>query len=458
MHWCSVPDAGLCPQKPTYANLNSTIVTLLIKDKSIIMVVEVKAPSPGESVTEVGISSWYVKNGDYVRRDDKVADIESDKAMLELYAEESGQVTLLASEGDTVSVGSVIFTLNTSAAPSAAASTPAAATTTAAASPSPTPATTAAPASANTTYATGVPSPSADRILHEKGLTAQQVTGSGRDGRITKGDVLAYSPSPSDGNGASAPKTAAPAASSAPTPPKTPGGGERVVRREKMSKLRQTLASRLVSVKQETAMLTTFNEVDMSAIMDTRKRYKDRFKEVHQVNLGFMSFFSKACAIALQEFKAVNASIDKDEIVYHDYVDMSIAVSTDRGLVVPVVRNVESLSLADIEAKIMELAERARINKISIDEMLGGTFTITNGGVFGSLMSTPILNPPQSAILGMHKIQERPMVINGQIVARPMMYLALSYDHRIVDGRESVSFLVRVKELLEDPIRLLLHV
>jgi len=309
----------------------------------------------------------------------------------------------------------------------------------------------AAPAAVGS-YAQGVPSPSAQKLAEDKGVPLANVAGTGRDGRITKTDVVqalnqpAAAPAPVSKPAASA--AAAPAASSA--------AFSREVRRVKMTQLRKTLAGRLVSVKNETAMLTTFNEVDMTNILALRKKYKDKFAEKHGVNLGFMSFFSKACAEALKEFPAVNAAIDGADFVYHDYVDMGIAVSTDRGLMVPVVRNVESLSLAEIEKEILRLADRARTGKITIEEMQGGTFTITNGGVFGSLLSTPILNPPQSGILGMHKTQERPVALDGQVVIRPMMYLALSYDHRIIDGKESVSFLVRVKEYLEDPSRLLL--
>ncbi|HRW98974.1 MAG TPA: 2-oxoglutarate dehydrogenase complex dihydrolipoyllysine-residue succinyltransferase, partial [Cyclobacteriaceae bacterium] len=304
-----------------------------------------------------------------------------------------------------------------------------------------------APASGDKSYAAGHPSPAAAKILSEKGISPDQVQGSGVGGRITKEDA-----NKAQAGSVSKEKSASPAASSTPVP------GSREVRKEKMSSLRRTIAKRLVSVKNETAMLTTFNEVDMKPVMDLRSRYKDKFKEKYGVGLGFMSFFTKAVCAALQEFPAVNAYIDGDEVIYHDYCDISIAVSTPRGLVVPVIRNAEALSMADIEKEVVRLATKGRDGKLSIDEMTGGTFSITNGGVFGSMLSTPILNPPQSAILGMHNIVQRPIALNGEVVIRPIMYLALSYDHRIVDGKESVSFLVRVKEMLEDPGRLILGI
>ncbi|MCE3008614.1 MAG: 2-oxoglutarate dehydrogenase complex dihydrolipoyllysine-residue succinyltransferase [Bacteroidetes bacterium] len=410
---------------------------------------KITVPSPGESITEVTIDAWLKTDGQYVERDEPLADIQSDKAMLTVYAEDAGILQIKAKAGDTVAVGAVIAEIDTDAkAPAttaqpkqegvASSATPVAATAT------------ASPAVATHTYATGVPSPAAERVLHEKGLKPEDVTGTGRDGRITKADALqATAPAIQPGNGAS-PQAQA-------TIPAAPTGS-RTERAEKMSQLRKTLAKRLVAAKNDTAMLTTFNEVDMSAILDLRKQYKDRFKEVHGIGLGFMGLFGKACAQALMEFPQVNAYLDGDSLLFHDYVDIGIAVSTERGLVVPVVRGVEQLSVAEIEQSIGDIAKKARENRITIADMQGGTFTITNGGVFGSLLSTPILNPPQSAILGMHKIEERPMALNGQVVIRPMMYLALSYDHRVIDGKESVSFLVRVKEYLEDPIRLMLGV
>jgi 2-oxoglutarate dehydrogenase E2 component (dihydrolipoamide succinyltransferase) len=411
---------------------------------------EIKVPSPGESITEVTIESWLKKDGDYVQKDEPLADIQSDKATLTVYAESAGKLAIVAKAGDTIAVGTVIARIDTDAAPQAANGAPAKPE----AKPEPKTETKAEPAkAAATTYAAGVPSASAAKIMSEKGISPEVIEGSGKGGRITKADVV------TQGAAAKAP-AAQPAAQAKPATaaPASVFTGERTVTRQKMTQLRKTLAARLVSVKNETAMLTTFNEADMTAILDLRKKYKDRFKEVHEVGLGFMSFFVKACCMAVADFPATNASIDGDELVYHNYVDMGIAVSTDRGLMVPVVRNAESKSLWDIEKEIAALAERARTGQITIAEMQGGTFTITNGGVFGSLMSTPILNPPQSAILGMHKIQERPVVLNGQVVVRPMMYLALSYDHRVIDGRESVSTLVRIKEYLEDPTRLLLAV
>jgi 2-oxoglutarate dehydrogenase E2 component (dihydrolipoamide succinyltransferase) len=356
---------------------------------------------------------------------------------MELNAEKSGILHIVAEEGADLKIGDLFCTIEEGAAPAASAA------------PAPVAekapeAVVAAPAAASDSYAKGSPSPAASKILAEKGMDASAVSGSGRDGRITKEDAMKAQPAPA----AAAPKAeAAPAAS-----------GERTTRDEKMSKLRQTIAKRLVAVKNETAMLTTFNEVDMKPLMDLRSKYKDAFKEKHQIGLGFMSFFTKAVCMALQEFPAVNAQINGDEVRYHSYCDVSIAVSTEKGLMVPVIRNAEDLSLDGIEKEIKRLALRARDGKLSMDEMSGGTFSITNGGVFGSMLSTPIINPPQSAILGMHNIVDRPVAINGNVEIRPIMYVALSYDHRIIDGKESVSFLVRVKELLEDPARMLLMV
>jgi 2-oxoglutarate dehydrogenase E2 component (dihydrolipoamide succinyltransferase) len=412
---------------------------------------EIKVPPVGESITEVTLSRWLKKDGDQVAMDEAVAELESDKATFELTAEKAGVLKTIAKEGDVLPIGAVVCTIEgagaaTAQAPKAEAQATPTATATA----------------TEKTYASGTPSPAAAKILAEKGIDSKTVAGSGVGGRITKGDALSavtadlVSENPQGGGPKTIPsstkteiKTPAEAA------PKAQDGRER---REKMSPLRKTVARRLVSVKNETAMLTTFNEVDMSPIMELRAKYKDKFKEKHGVGLGFMSFFTKAVCEALKEWPAVNARIDGDEIVYSNFADISIAVSAPKGLVVPVIRNADSMGLADIEKAVAALAAKARDNKLTIDEMTGGTFTITNGGVFGSMMSTPIINSPQSAILGMHNIIERPVAVNGQVVIKPMMYVALSYDHRIIDGRESVSFLVRVKQLLEDPARLLLGV
>lgn len=396
---------------------------------------EMKVPAVGESITEVTISTWLKKDGDFVKLDEVIAEVESDKATFELPAEANGILRIVAKEKTTLPIGGLICKIEvTDGAPVTNTATPAATTTTT------TPAST-------TSYAAGTPSPAAAKILDEKGIGSNQVSGTGVGGRITKEDAVKAQPTA---------KETKPAPSLA--PPVIASGGARTERREKMTSLRKTIAKRLVAVKNETAMLTTFNEVDMKPVMDLRSKYKDQFKEKYGVGLGFMSFFTKAVCVALKDFPAVNASIDKDEIIYHDYCDVSIAVSTPRGLVVPVIRNAESLTFSQIESEVIRLATKGRDGKLSIEEMTGGTFSITNGGVFGSMLSTPIINPPQSAILGMHNIVERPVVKNGEIVVRPIMYLALSYDHRIVDGRESVSFLVRVKEMLEDPGRLILGV
>jgi len=393
--------------------------------------IDIKVPTVGESISEVSLANWLKKEGDYVNRDEVLCELESEKATFELNAEQAGILHLIAKEGDTLAIGDVVCQIDETAAKPASAATPA--------PEAPKKEEKAAPAKTETkTESKPVAAqsdvkatPVAQAIMAEKQVKPTEVKGSGSLGRIMKQDVL-----------------------EALSHPGRKGGNEafsRDEKREKMSNLRRTVSRRLVEAKNSTAMLTTFNEVDMTRIMEIRKQYKDTFKESHGVNLGFMSFFTKACCIALQEWPAVNAYIDGEELVYHDYCDISIAVSAPKGLVVPVIRNAESLSMAEIEAKVGELAKKARENKLTIEEMTGGTFTITNGGVFGSLMSTPIINIPQSAILGMHKIQERPMAINGKVEVRPMMYLAVSYDHRIIDGRESVSFLVRVKELLENP-------
>ncbi|MHA8102203.1 2-oxoglutarate dehydrogenase complex dihydrolipoyllysine-residue succinyltransferase [Aquirufa nivalisilvae] len=403
-------------------------------------VLEVKVPPVGESITEVTVSVWNKKSGDTVALDEVLCELESDKATFELPAESAGVLQIIAESGAVVPIGGILATITVGA----GAITPQAAVT-------PPTSNVAAPVAApvsGESYAAGHPSPAAAKILDEKGIAASQVAGTGVGGRITKDDAQNAQPA--------APVTATPAPAASPAP--ASASDARGSRREKMSSLRKTVARRLVAVKNETAMLTTFNEVDMKPVMDLRSKYKDKFKEKHGVGLGFMSFFTKAVCVALKEFPSVNAKIDGDEMVFHDFCDISIAVSAPKGLVVPVIRNAENLSLAGIESEVVRLAVKARDNKLSLEEMTGGTFTITNGGVFGSMMSTPIINAPQVAILGMHNIVERPVVVDGQIVIRPMMYLALSYDHRIIDGRESVSFLVRVKQLLEDPARLLLDI
>lgn len=413
------------------------------------MSLEIKVPTVGESITEVTLAQWLKQDGDYVEMDENIAELESDKATFELPAEKAGILRIIAQEGDTLEIGAVVCTIEDGDAPAGEkkADAPAAAESAA-------PAAKAQEASEDTdTYAAGTASPAAAKILREKGIDPSTIKGTGKDGRITKEDAEKAQAK------SAAPKAEAKPAAAAAAPAASPAvAGARNERREKMSSLRKTIAKRLVSVKNETAMLTTFNEVNMQPIMDLRAKYKDIFKEKHGVGLGFMSFFTKAVTTALKEWPAVNARIEENEIVYSDFADISIAVSAPKGLVVPVIRNAESMSLYQIEKEIINLATKARENKLTIDEMTGGTFTITNGGVFGSMMSTPIINAPQSAILGMHNIVQRPIAENGQVVIRPMMYIALSYDHRIIDGRESVSFLVRVKQLLEDPARLLLEV
>ena len=397
-------------------------------------IIEIKVPSPGESITEVVISRWMKKDGEYVEKDEEMAEIESDKATLTVNAEESGALKILVAEGETVKVGQVVCSIDTSVkgekkveAPKVVAKAEA-------------PKAVAAPVketAKSESYASGTPSPAAKKLMEENKVPAAKLNGTGKDGRITKGDVVNALSAGFDSSA-------------------TAGwGGSRDTDRAKMTPLRKKLAQRLVSVKNETAMLTTFNEVDMSAIYELRSKYKDKFKEKFGTSLGFMSFFTKAVTEALNLFPAVNAMIDGEEIVYHKYADIGIAVSAPKGLVVPVVRNAEQMSLAQIETSIKNLALKARDNKITLEDMSGGTFTITNGGVFGSMMSTPIINPPQSAILGMHNVVDRPIAVNGQVVIRPMMYVALSYDHRIIDGRESVGFLVKVKEMLENPTKML---
>jgi len=391
---------------------------------------EIKVPTIGESITEVTLLKWIKPAGSYVERDAVIAELESEKATFEVNAEKAGSLEYLAKEGDTLAIGDLLARIDESATKPANSE----ATAPAKEIKAPTPPVTPITAPASDLKA----SPVASAMLADKKVDPKSVKPSGPQGKILKEDVLAALAQPG--------KIAFQGAAL----------NTRAVRSEKMSNLRKTTSRRLVDAKNTTAMLTTFNEADMSAILSIRAANKDKFKEVHGVGLGFMSFFAKACSIALAEWPSVNAFIDGDQVLYHDYADISIAVSTPRGLTVPVIRNVESLSMADIEKKVAELAAKARDSKLTQEELTGGTFTITNGGVFGSLMSTPIINIPQSAILGMHKIQERPVVIDGAIVARPMMYLALSYDHRIIDGRESVGFLVRVKELLENPALLLM--
>ncbi|WP_162341561.1 2-oxoglutarate dehydrogenase complex dihydrolipoyllysine-residue succinyltransferase [Cyclobacterium salsum] len=409
---------------------------------------EMHVPTVGESITEVTLATWLKEDGDHVSLDDIIAEVDSDKATFELPAEATGILRQVAKEGDTLEIGGLICKIEvTDGVPdeqeektqekSSQQSNQ-------------------ADGKKEDTYAAGHASPAASKILAEKDIDPKSVNGTGKDGRITKEDALkAEQPKAKP----AADKSAAPEKSKAEEQPREgKKAGARDSRREKMSSLRKTISRRLVSVKNETAMLTTFNEVNMKPIMDLRKQYKDKFKERYEVNLGFMSFFTKAVCIALEEWPAVNAQIDGNEIIYHHFCDISIAVSSPKGLVVPVIRNAEQLSFAEIEKEVVRLAIKAREGKLTIDEMTGGTFTLTNGGIFGSMMSTPIINAPQAAILGMHNIVERPMAVNGEVKILPMMYLALSYDHRIIDGRESVSFLVRVKELLEDPSRLLLGI
>ena len=413
------------------------------------MILEMKIPSPGESITEVEIAEWLVNDGDYVEKDQAIAEVDSDKATLELPAEESGTITLKAEVGDAVAVGEVVCLIDTSAEKPDGGNTgdkavskedekasgdkkPEEKKESKASSDSNKKA--PQPAEAKESYASGVPSPAARKILDEKGIAASGVKGSGKDGRITKEDALQAVPSMG-----------------------SPTGGNRGETRTKLSMLRRKVAERLVAAKNETAMLTTFNEVDMSAIFEIREEYKERFKEKHGVSLGFMSFFTKAVIRALKEFPAVNSMIDGKEMVTYEFYDISIAVSGPKGLMVPVIRNAENLTFRGIESEVKRLAIRAREGQITVDEMTGGTFTISNGGVFGSMLSTPIINPPQSGILGMHNIVERPIVRDGAIAIAPVMYLALSYDHRIIDGRESVSFLVAVKEALEDPREILME-
>ncbi len=412
------------------------------------MAFELKVPSPGESISEVEIAQWLVSDGDYVEKDQVICEVDSDKATLELTAEVAGAIKLIAEEGQTVEVGEVVCEIDTDAKAPEGSSAPKEEQAPKEekkeeSEPDPMPAKKEEPAKASSSggsdknYATGHPSVAAKKLMDENGLASNQIDGSGKNGRITKQDVVA---------------AMAAGISSAPV---QGWGGTRDERREKMSMLRRKVAERLVAVKNETAMLTTFNEIDMTNVMELRKQYKDQFREFHEVNLGFMSFFTKAVTEALNHFPAVNAQIDGKEIIFHEYADVGIAVSSPKGLMVPVLRNAEQMSLADIEKEIKRLAIKARDGKLSVDEMTGGTFTITNGGVFGSMMSTPIINPPQVAILGMHNIVERPVAINGKVEIRPIMYVALSYDHRIIDGKESVGFLVKIKEMIENPTKII---
>lgn len=398
--------------------------------KRFLMAIEIKVPTVGESISEVTLVKWLKKDGEYAERDEVIAELESEKATFEINAEQAGAVKQIAKEGDTLAIGDVVCSIDTDAPKPAAAA------------PTAKPAEAAAPVAKVATEPAAAPAnvdvkatPVAAAIIADKKIDSKKIVASGENGKIFKQDVLDALNNPGRN----------PAAEMF----------SRNDRPEKLSNLRKTISRRLVEAKNSTAMLTTFNEVDMTAIMEVRKKYKDKFKETHSVNLGFMSFFTKACCYALQKYPAVNAYLDGENIIYHDYCDISIAVSAPKGLVVPVIRNAESLSMAGVEAAVVDLATKAKNNKLTIEEMTGGTFTITNGGIFGSMMSTPIINIPQSAILGMHNIVERPMAINGQVVIRPMMYVALSYDHRIIDGRESVGFLVTVKQLLENPSLLL---
>lgn len=409
------------------------------------MAVDVKVPSVGESVKEGMIHRWHVKSGDYIARDQVLVELETDKATVEVVAEAAGVITLSKKQGDTVAVGEIIAVIDTMAAkPSDVVTNPVAAV---AAAPS-----TTTQAAAKIDQGQTL-SPAVRRIVEEAGVDPSKVQGTGRGGRLTKGDVLAQPAAP--GQRAVA-ETKSPSQATMAAPARAPGS--RLERREPMSMMRRRIAERLIQSQSTAAILTTFNEIDMTAVMALRAQYKDSFKEKYGVSLGFMSFFVKGAIEGLKAFPAINGWIEGHEIVYHDYFDIGVAVSSDRGLVVPVVRDADQLSFAESETAIGNFGKRARDGKITVDELTGGTFTVSNGGVFGSLMSTPILNPPQSGILGMHKIQDRPVVVNGQIVIRPMMYVALSYDHRIVDGREAVQFLVKVKECVEDPTRILLGV
>jgi 2-oxoglutarate dehydrogenase E2 component (dihydrolipoamide succinyltransferase) len=418
------------------------------------MAFEVRFPVVGESVQEGQVYKWRKKTGDYVKRDEVLVEIETDKATVEIVSESEGQLSILKKEGETVSIGEVLATLDSSVQQSSSSSQAAASEV-----PPPPPSTTPPSLKSKESVSSDSrpQSPAVARMVAEGKIDTSDIPGTGRDGRLTKEDLVKHAAKPVAAKDESVKVTAQTAKEPAKSNPPSQSS-DRVVRREKMSRIRQRIAERLVEAQHTAAMLTTFNEVDMSGIMEIRKRHKDVFKEKYGVNLGFMSFFVKAAVEALKAYPPINGYVDGHDIVYHDYCDIGVAVSTDRGLMVPVVRNCEGLSFSQVELSIAEYAKKGRDGKISLDDLNGGTFTISNGGVFGSLLSTPILNPPQSAILGMHKIQDRAVVINGEIVIRPMMYLALSYDHRIVDGKEAVGFLVKIKDALEDPSRLLLGV
>lgn len=405
-------------------------------------IIEIKVPALGESITEATVASWVKQVGDAVKLDETLCELESDKATVEVPAEAAGVLSeVLAPAGTTLQVGAILGRIDTAAKAAQPAEAP----------PRPSTKPASPPTDTAANYAAGLPSPAAAKLMREQGLTAESVSGSGRDGRITKADAQRAAAAPAEPATAQTPVVSAPSSG-------VVAEGQRTTRSEKMTSLRRTVARRLVSVKNETAMLTTFNEVDMFEVMALRRKYKDVFKEKYGVGLGLMSFFTAASCLALQEFPAVNAQISGDEIIYHDYCDIGVAVSAPKGLVVPVLRNAEELNFDEIERGILNLAQKARQGKISIEEMSGGTFTITNGGVFGSMLSTPIINAPQCAILGLHNIVERPVAIQGEVKIRPIMYLALSYDHRLIDGREAVGFLVRIKQLIEDPARLMLGV
>ena len=423
-------------------------------------VIEMKIPAVGESITEVTISEWVKQDGEQVAMDEVIAEIESDKATFELTAEAEGTLRIVAEAGTTLEIGALACKIETGSSASATKEKPTETSAQPQASKEKA-ASSAPPTNGQETYATGHASPAAAKILAEKGIEAKEVKGTGRDGRITKEDAEKAEKSQKSPEARKAPvetKTKPEPAATDGQPATPAPSGDREQRREKMTSLRRTIAKRLVAAKNETAMLTTFNEVDMQPVMDLRKKYKESFKEKYEVGLGFMSFFTKAACQALKEWPAVNAMIDGDELIFNEYCDVSIAVSSPRGLVVPVIRNADQLSFDQIEKEVIRLATKARDGKLSIEEMTGGTFTITNGGIFGSMLSTPIINQPQSAILGMHNIVQRPVAVDGEVVIRPVMYVALSYDHRVVDGRESVSFLYRIKELIEDPTRLLLGI
>ncbi|TVQ42693.1 MAG: 2-oxoglutarate dehydrogenase complex dihydrolipoyllysine-residue succinyltransferase [Saprospirales bacterium] len=418
-------------------------------------VIDIKVPEVGESITEVTLSQWLKEDGSYVEVDEPICEFESDKATLELPAEKAGIIKHVAAEGDDLEIGALVAKIDTSATapeksedegkkeePKSESEQEIQPKKEDADKPS---------REQKESYASGHPSPAGAKILREKGIDPSEVKGTGKDGRITTEDAQ-------NAKASEKPKSKETKEQATPQLAAHRHAFSREERREKMSRMRRTIASRLVSAKNNTAMLTTFNEVDLTAVMSLRKKYQDKFVEKHGIKLGFMSIFSKACAKVLMDMPQVNARLEENELIYHDYVDISIAISTPNGLVVPPVKNVESLSFADIEKDIKRLADKAREGNLSLEEMSGGTFTITNGGVFGSLVSTPIINEPQSAILGMHTIQQRPVAVNGNVEIRPMMYLALSYDHRVIDGSTSVTFLVKVKEILEDPVSLILDI